>query len=184
MRIFITGASGFIGGAITKALTENNHEVLALSRSEASDSTIERLGGRILRGNLGEISAEDLKGYEVVIHCAAFVGQYIDPATFWRVNVTGAEQLLEASARAGVKRFIHMGTEAAVFNGQNMVDIDETYPRSPDSPFLYSRTKAAAEEAGARRQQSRRRLHDPLAASAYGLGARRQNDSRGSAPDV
>jgi nucleoside-diphosphate-sugar epimerase len=53
---------------------------------------------------------------------------------------------VHAARDAGVKRFIHIGTEAALFYGQHMRDIDESYPYPKSSPFLYSATKAAAEQ--------------------------------------
>jgi nucleoside-diphosphate-sugar epimerase len=81
-----------------------------------------------------------------VIHCAAFVKQWGTRDQFWQANVEGTQQLLQAARTAGVKRFIHIGTEAALFYGQHMRDIDESYPYPRSSPFLYSATKAVAEQ--------------------------------------
>ena len=53
--------------------------------------------------------------------------------------------MLEVSRAAGVKRFIHIGTEAALFKGQHLRGVDETYPLAPHSPYPYSATKAQAE---------------------------------------
>ncbi len=86
-----------------------------------------------------------LAGAGAVVHCAAHVEEWGPYKTFYDVNVTGTERLLAAAKAAGVKRFIHIGTEAALFHGQAMADIDETYPLAPHSPFPYSRTKALAE---------------------------------------
>ena len=65
---------------------------------------------------------------------------------FWTANVEGTRQLLQAARAAGARRFIHIGTEAALFHGQHMRDIDERYPYPAHTPFLYSETKAAAEK--------------------------------------
>src|SRR6185312_15334837 len=51
-----------------------------------------------------------------------------------------------ACARAGVARFVHVGTEAALMAGEPLVQVDETAPLRPDSPVLYSSTKAKAEQ--------------------------------------
>ncbi len=59
----------------------------------------------------------------------------------------GTRNALEASAQAGVRRFVHCGTEAALMAGEPLVNVDETAPRRPDSKALYSATKARAEEA-------------------------------------
>ncbi len=88
-----------------------------------------------------------LAGCEAVIHAAAFVEEWGPLATYESVNVQGTERLLKAAKEAGVRRFVHVGTEAALFHGQHMRDIDETYPLAPASPFPYSATKARAEAA-------------------------------------
>jgi nucleoside-diphosphate-sugar epimerase len=54
---------------------------------------------------------------------------------------------LAACSQAGVRRFVHVGTEAALMAGQPLVNVDETAPLRPDSPALYSSTKAKAERA-------------------------------------
>jgi len=145
-RIFITGASGFVGGAIAAALART-HEVLAMSRSSASDAAIEVLNARPIRCELGAVRSEDLSGSDAVVHCAAFVKQWGTRRQFWTANVEGTSRMLDAARRAGVRRFIHIGTEAALFRGQNMRNIDEAYPYPERTPFLYSETKAAAERA-------------------------------------
>lgn len=91
-----------------------------------------------------------LTGADAVLHCAAFVEEWGPYDIYHAVNVTGTERLLSAAKEAGVRRFIHIGTEAALFHGQPMIDIDETYPLAPRSPFPYSRTKALAEIAVAK----------------------------------
>lgn len=145
MKIFVTGGSGFVGGAITSKLKAAGHNVLAMSRSEASDTKIRALGAEPVRSNLGDVDPPVLQGCEAIIHCAAYVEAWGTFDQFWQANVEGTTQLLEAAKTAGVKRFIHIGTEAALFRGQHMRDIDETYPYPKSTPFYYSKTKAEAE---------------------------------------
>jgi nucleoside-diphosphate-sugar epimerase len=146
LKIFITGASGFVGGAVVAAL-KGQHEITAMSRSPASDKKIEALGVEPVRCALGAAPKEALAGVEAVIHCAAFVEEWGTWREFWEGNVEGTKQILKVAREAGVKRFIHIGTEAALFHGQDMIDVDETYPLALNSPFPYSRTKAHAEKA-------------------------------------
>src|SRR6185436_3790973 len=101
MKLFITGASGFIGGAITKALSITHH-VRGMSRSERSDEPLRALGATLVRSELGAVKQEHLTGCDVVIHCAAFVKQWGTREEFWRTNVAGTEQLLQAARQAGV----------------------------------------------------------------------------------
>ncbi len=146
MRIFITGASGFVGGAAATYFAKG-HEVLAMSRSDKSDAVIKTLGITPVRCSLGHVRAEDLKDVDVVIHSAAKVEEWGAWADYWAMNVGGTEQLLQVAKAAGVKTFIHIGTEASVFYGQSMRNIDETLPLALRSPYPYSRTKAHAEKA-------------------------------------
>ena len=144
MDIFITGASGFVGGAALKRLSQQ-HNVRAMSRSIESDKKIMSNNGAPIRCQLGSVDSADLEGCDVVIHCAAYIGPWGARELYWQTNVEGTQQLLEAAKKAGVKRFIHIGTEAGCFHGQAMRGIDETYPLSNKSPYFYSQTKAEAE---------------------------------------
>lgn len=145
MNLFITGASGFVGEAATRILSKK-HTVYAMSRSEKTDAVIQAAGGTPVRSELNAVDPQSLRGIDVVIHSAAYVEQWGPFSDFWKVNVEGTEQLLEAARKAGVKRFVFIGTEAALFYGQPMIDIDESYPYPKSSPFPYSRTKAEAEK--------------------------------------
>ena len=146
MRIFITGASGFVGGAAASHFAKT-HDVVAMSRSEKSDATIKALGITPIRCALGAVTTEHLKDVDVIIHAAAKVEEWGPWADYWKLNVDGTTQLLETAKAAGVKTFIHIGTEASVFYGQSMRNIDETLPLALRSPYPYSRTKAHAEQA-------------------------------------
>lgn len=145
MKIFITGASGFVGSALVSAL-KKKHKLTAMSRSAKSDAAIKKLGATPVRSELGKVTLDELRGIDVVIHAAAHVEQWGNKNDFWRVNVIGTQQLLSAAKAAKVKRFIFIGTEAALFHGQDMPGIDETYPYPKESPYLYSQTKAVAEK--------------------------------------
>lgn len=86
------------------------------------------------------------KGCELTFHAAAALGDWGRREEFERTNVQGTANLLRASAEAGVRRFVHVGTEAALLAGEPLVSVDETAPLRPDSPALYSSTKARAEQ--------------------------------------
>jgi nucleoside-diphosphate-sugar epimerase len=146
MKIFITGASGFVGGAFVKAYAKE-HQITAMSRSEKSDAAIKALGATPMRAALGEVKTEQLKGFDAVVHCAAYVEEWGPWSEYWKINVDGTKELLVAAKGADVKRFVHIGTEAALFYGQHMRNVDEHYPLALNSPFPYSRTKAHAEKA-------------------------------------
>lgn len=147
MKIFITGASGFVGGALAQHLAQSpeKYEVYAMARSSKSAEKVKAVGAIPVTCELNAVDPSHLAGMDVIVHSAAFVEPWGSRKDFWTTNVDGTQQLLDAAAKAGVKRFIHIGTEAALFHGQPMVQIDETYPLVTKSPFLYSETKAEAE---------------------------------------
>lgn len=146
MRIFVTGASGFVGGAAAEKLVAGGHDVRAMSRSEKSDAAIRALGATPVRCDLENVAAEHIGDAEAIIHCAAFVEQW-GPRDAWRkFNMDGTRRTLEAANSAGAKRFIHISTESVLWRGQHLRGVDETYPRAPNSPYPYSWTKARAEE--------------------------------------
>jgi nucleoside-diphosphate-sugar epimerase len=145
-RIFVTGASGFVGGAATKRFIVDGHDVRAMSRSEKSDAAILALGATPVRCDLDGIVAADIGDAEALVHCAAFVEQWGPRGAWKRYNVDGTARMLAAAREAGVTRFIHIGTEAALFRGQHLRGVDETYPLAPRSPYPYSATKAQAEQ--------------------------------------
>ncbi len=145
MRIFVTGASGFVGGAAAKRFVADGHEVLAMSRSEKSDAAVQALGATPVRCDLEHVTAAHVGDAEVVLHCAAFVEQWGPPDAWKRLNVDGTARMLKAAREAGVKRFIHISTESVLWRGQHLRGVDETYPLAPNSPYPYAATKAQAE---------------------------------------
>ena len=146
MNIFLTGGTGFVGGAFLKE-EGASHSINAMSRSLHSDALLQSHGANVVHCALENVTAQHLAGAAAVIHCAAYVEDWGPWHDYWKVNVDGTRRLLDAAKLAGVKRFIHIGTEAALFHGQDMVNVDETYPLALNSPYPYSRTKAYAEKA-------------------------------------
>ena len=146
MKLFVTGASGFVGGAFIKEAS-THHSIIAMSRSKASDAKLTTFGATPVRCDLNGVSSEHLKDCEAVMHCAAFVEEWGPWSIYWQTNVEGTQRLLSVARKAGVRRFVHIGTEAALLKGQDLIDVDETYPLALSSPFPYSRTKAYAEKA-------------------------------------
>jgi nucleoside-diphosphate-sugar epimerase len=144
MRIFISGASGFIGGAIAQALA-SEHEVLAMSRSDKSDLRIKELGVESLRCDLATLEKGDIPDCDAVVHCAAYVESWGTRELIWQINVEGTERILSAARAAGARRFLHMSTEAVLWRGQDLIDVTEEHPYPDHTPYLYSETKAEAE---------------------------------------
>src|SRR6266516_2436541 len=149
MRTFVTGGSGFIGGKLIEALIDAGKDVRALVRSQAAAEAVAALGAEAVRGELGDSAALEAgaAGCELAFHCAAKVEDSGPWSEFERVNVAGTANVAAACAAAGVRRLVHVSTEAVLIAGEPLVRVDETAPRRPDSPAPYPRSKALAEEA-------------------------------------
>lgn len=144
MKIFVTGGSGFVGGHLIEALSKE-HTVLAMARSARSAEAVTRYGAEAVLTDLDALTAEQLAGCDAVVHCAAYVEEWGTREQFWQGNVEGTARALDAARRAGVRRFIHIGTEAALFDGSALVNIDESRAYPERQRYLYSETKAEAE---------------------------------------
>jgi nucleoside-diphosphate-sugar epimerase len=145
---FVTGGSGFIGGRLVERLVGEGRRVRALARSEPSARRVAELGAEPVRGDIVDRAslAGAANGCEVAFHLAAHLGEWGSWAEFERGNVEGTRNMLAACAEAGLRRFVHCGTEAALMAGEPLIHVDETAPLRPDSRAPYPATKARAEQ--------------------------------------
>jgi nucleoside-diphosphate-sugar epimerase len=146
---FVTGGSGFIGGRLIERLVADGGRVRALTRSDRSAAAVEQRGAEAVRGDLADRAAiaEGAAGCDVAFHLAAHVADWGPWEDFERGNVEGTRNVLAACAEAGVRRFVHCGTEAALMAGEPLVQVDESAPLRPDSKAPYPATKAKGEQA-------------------------------------
>ena len=146
---FVTGGSGFIGGRLIERLVRDGWTVRALARSDAAAARVRERGAEPVRGDLADKPAlsRGMQGADVAFHAAAVVDDWGSWKDFRRINVDGTNMVLGAARALGVRRVVHVGTEAAVLHGQPLVLADERTPLALDSPSPYPATKAEAEAA-------------------------------------
>jgi nucleoside-diphosphate-sugar epimerase len=146
---FVTGGSGFIGGRLVRRLVSEGWTVRALARSPSAAEKVRSLGADPVSGDLERTAAlrSGAEGCAYAFHAAAHLGEWGSRADFERINVGGTRNVLDACREAGVRRFVHVGTEAALLSGRPLVNVNEDAPLRPDAKALYAATKAMAEQA-------------------------------------
>jgi nucleoside-diphosphate-sugar epimerase len=95
---------------------------------------------------MGDLDNVQIHDCDIAFHAAAKAEDFGDPADFERVNVQGTRNVVHACKAGGVRRLVHVGTEAALMAGRPLVNVDERAELRPDSPVLYSASKARAEQ--------------------------------------
>src|SRR5437764_13309100 len=111
----ITGATGFAGGHLAEACTSRGLTVRTIARPDSEAHLLEALGVRVYRGDITDpaIVGEAVAGADVVVHCAAKVGDWGRVDDYRAVNVEGLRRLLEACKGQPLRRFVHMSSVGA-----------------------------------------------------------------------
>jgi nucleoside-diphosphate-sugar epimerase len=148
MKYFVTGGSGFVGRYLLLRLLADGHVVRALARSDQAARAVEALGATPVRADLLDVGSVvgEIEGSGVVVHAAADTRSWGRPGDFERINVDGTRAMLAAAQAAGVKRFVHVSTEAVLADGGPLRHVDETAPYPKKHAGEYPRTKAIAEQ--------------------------------------
>jgi dihydroflavonol-4-reductase len=147
MNVFLTGGSGFLGGALLKALRERGDDVVALARSDSAAAAVE--GARVVRGDtLDEAAMTDgMRGCDIVFHVAGMNTMCpTDPLEMIHVNVRGAEAAVRAAARAGIKRLVLTSSAASLGEEKGTVG-NEDSPHRGSYLSVYERSKHEGEVA-------------------------------------
>ena len=147
MKIFLTGATGFLGRRLLNRLLGDGHQVTCLVRSADAADGIAALGCRVVEGSLENAGAwiKWLRGHEVVIHAAAPVEVWAPWTRFEKQIVEATEAIFRSASREQVRRFIYISSESVLQNSRSLLDIDETFPYPvPDSN--YGKAKQLAEK--------------------------------------
>ncbi len=153
MKLLVTGGAGFIGSVVTEQLVGEGHDVVVLDSLKYGFPEAVTPPARLVRGDiLDEPLLERLfqrERFDAVAHLAAeaFIDDSVrDPGLFYRVNLCGGLNLLDAMLRAGVKRLIFSST-AAVYGQPEAVPIPEDAAKNPcnsygDSKLAFERALA------------------------------------------
>jgi nucleoside-diphosphate-sugar epimerase len=147
MRVLVTGATGFLGGAVARRLHAAGHEVLATGRSPVRGAALAQTGPRFVAADLtNREGAEALcRDQDWIVHCAALSSPWGAYPLFHDANVVATSNLVGAASRAGVGRFVHISTPSLYMGGGSRFDVREDDPL-PAPVNAYAATKREAEK--------------------------------------
>jgi dihydroflavonol-4-reductase len=150
VRVFLTGATGFVMGAVARALRDRGDEVVALVRSPSRATSLRGLGCELVAGDVVDPSGAvgDMRRCDALIHGAAIYEIGVSPARRREMedtNVTGTRRIIDAARAAGVSRIVYVSTIAAFGNTHGEVVAEGHRPTLP-ATSAYEDTKRRAHE--------------------------------------
>jgi dihydroflavonol-4-reductase len=162
MKIFLTGATGFVGHHVAKALAAEGAELRLLVRKSSNLANLEGIkigaGGETVVGDLLDPDSlrSALQGCDAVVHVAADYRLWIpDPASMYRANVDATRELLRMARESGIKRFVYTSSVATMHFRTDGIVINEDTPVSlADMVGHYKRSKFLAEQEAIKAAQS------------------------------
>ncbi|HET9409971.1 MAG TPA: hopanoid-associated sugar epimerase [Candidatus Sulfotelmatobacter sp.] len=150
MIAFVTGATGFLGSHVARALAEQGADLRLLVRSTSNLRNLEGLKAETVTGDLRDPASIEkaMAGCDTVFHVAADYRLWVtDPNEMYRSNVNGTRAILEAARKNGVRRVVHTSSVATMGFTENGHPADEDSPVSlADMIGHYKRSKFMSEQ--------------------------------------
>lgn len=147
----VTGATGFIGSAVARALVQRGHDVRVMTRARSDRRNLAGLVAQEIEGDLTDAAslARAVQGCRYVFHVAADYRIWVpDPDAMLAANVAGTVELMRAAQAAGVERVVYCSSVAALGLHKDGTPADETSPVTEDAVVgIYKKSKYRAEQA-------------------------------------
>ena len=148
MKIFITGATGFIGKILATRFAEQGHIIHAFYRSDSKTRDLTHKNIILFRGSLNDMDSLQtaIGGCEQVYHLAAYAKAWSrDPDQYYIQNIEGTKNVLDSALSAGVLKVVFVSTAGVYGPSENNMTIDESTPY-PDKYYThYDQSKYRAE---------------------------------------
>ena len=144
--ILVTGGSGFLGGAVVRRLVARGETVRSLQRQDSPD--LRKLGVDIVHADLADRDAviQAAQTCEAVIHIAAKTGVWGPQEDYYRANVLGTRNIIEACLANNIRRLVYTSTPSVIHAGGDIEGVDESIPLATHFEIAYPATKAEAEQ--------------------------------------
>ncbi|MBN1866489.1 NAD-dependent epimerase/dehydratase family protein [Candidatus Sumerlaeota bacterium] len=146
MKTLVTGGGGFLGSAVVRLLVARGDSVRVFSRGDYPH--LREIGVDVRRGDLADAGAvaDAAEGCEIVFHVAANAGFWGPYESFYRPNVLGTRNAIDACRRHSIRRLVFTSSPSVTFAGVDQEGVDETAPYPDRFLAHYPRTKAEAEK--------------------------------------
>ncbi len=147
MKVFVTGATGFVGGHLVRVLLQKGISVKALVRDRNKADQLERMGVETVMGDTTDRGSFKgaLKGCEIVYHLGNIASWWLpDKGLYYRVNVDGTKNVMFEALEGGVRKVIYTSSLAAIRQPRGEITTEETEHRG-DFESHYARSKFLAE---------------------------------------
>ena len=146
MKALVTGGGGFLGKAIILQLFERGDEARSYSRGDYPE--LRKLGVDVQQGDIADASdvSAAVEGCDVVFHVAGKPGIWGPYEEYYRTNVVGTENVLDACRQHTVARLVYTSSPSVVHGTGDVEGVDESTPYAETFETHYPKTKAIAEQ--------------------------------------
>ena len=141
MKVLVIGGGGFLGRYVVYKLLSAGHEVRVLGRADQPE--LRDAGAEVIQGDLGDAAVVlfAAKGVDAVQHIAAKAGVWGPWDIYYRTNVTGTQNVLNACKKNRINHLVYTSTPRVVFNGADLRNVDESQPYGRGWMGHYAHTK-------------------------------------------
>lgn len=145
-QVFVTGAGGFLGKALCQLLRSANINVIGFARGDYPE--LVAMGVTMFKGDISDQESlyTALSGSDVVFHIASKAGVWGNKESYFKPNVEGTENIINACKVLNIRRLIYTSTPSVTFSGLDEVGIDESSPYAKQFLNFYGLSKALAEQ--------------------------------------
>ncbi len=145
-HVFVTGAGGFLGKAICRLLRLANIKVTGFARGHYPE--LSQMGVNMVQGDITDFARlkEAMQSCDLVFHVAAKAGVWGSKGDYFKPNVQGAKNIIQACQELAITRLVYTSTPSVTFAGVDEAGIDESQPYADNFLNFYGESKALAEQ--------------------------------------